>query len=351
MRRLAGASELLDGPLDDPVVLRGNLRDLARINRWSGGTRASTVALERLLGRRTVPHTLLDVGTGAADIPLALIADGVRRNRILRVTATDSRPEVIDAAARERPAAGRDGGPGAAADRCARAPVARRVVRRRPLVAPRAPPRAARRDRVPAGGGARRAPGRHRQRPRPRAAQLGRRARRAAADHPQPVHAPRRPDVRAAVLHARGAPGAARRGQPAAGGGGRRAVRASGGDRGRVDARLRAARTACASRDRAKIPGRGPPDDGRSGARRRRRDRRRRGRGRGDRRLPRPGRPRGGRPRARAVVALAGRRRLRLARGGARAAAGGPRCGDARSGRAADPGDARGVGRAGRRSG
>ena len=98
MRRLAGARELLDGPLDDPAVLRGNLRDLARINRWSGGTRASTVALERLLGRRTVPHTLLDVGTGAADIPIALIADGVRRHRILRVTATDSRREVIDAA-------------------------------------------------------------------------------------------------------------------------------------------------------------------------------------------------------------------------------------------------------------
>ena len=98
MRRLAGARELLDGPLDDPAVLRGNLRDLARINRWSGGTRASAVALERLLGRRTVPHTLLDVGTGGADIPFALIADGVRRNRVLRVTATDSRQEVIDAA-------------------------------------------------------------------------------------------------------------------------------------------------------------------------------------------------------------------------------------------------------------
>ena len=112
MRRLAGASELLDGPLDDPAVLRGNLRDLARINRWSGGTRGvDGVALERLLGRRTVPHTLLDVGTGAADIPLALIADGVRRNRILRVTATDSRPEVIDAALAIDPRLADDRGP------------------------------------------------------------------------------------------------------------------------------------------------------------------------------------------------------------------------------------------------
>ena len=42
MRRLAGAHELLDGPLDDEAALRGNLRDLGRINRWLGGTAAAT---------------------------------------------------------------------------------------------------------------------------------------------------------------------------------------------------------------------------------------------------------------------------------------------------------------------
>ena len=98
MRRLAGAQELLDGPLDDPTVLRGNLRDLARINRWLGGTAASARALERLLDGRTVPHTLLDVGTGAADIPLALLATAHRRGRSLHVTGVDSREEVLAAA-------------------------------------------------------------------------------------------------------------------------------------------------------------------------------------------------------------------------------------------------------------
>ncbi len=98
MRRLAGAHELLDGTLDDERVLRGNLRDLARINRWFGGARASRRAVERLLGARTVPHTLLDVGTGAADIPLALIGAFGERGRTLAVTAVDARPEVIDAA-------------------------------------------------------------------------------------------------------------------------------------------------------------------------------------------------------------------------------------------------------------
>jgi SAM-dependent methyltransferase len=110
MRRLAGARELLDGPLDDPVVLRGNLRDLARINHWFGGTRASRRALERLLGRRTVPHTMLDVGTGAADIPLALVAAGARGGRNLHVTAVDAREEVIAAARTLDPRlAGKDG--------------------------------------------------------------------------------------------------------------------------------------------------------------------------------------------------------------------------------------------------
>jgi hypothetical protein len=98
MRRLAGAAELLDGPLDDPAVLRGNLRDLARINRWLGGAATSTQALDRLLDGRTVPHTLLDVGTGAADIPVALIGHAARSGRRLHVTAVDSRTEVLDAA-------------------------------------------------------------------------------------------------------------------------------------------------------------------------------------------------------------------------------------------------------------
>ncbi len=98
MRRLAGATELLDGPLDDPAVLRGNLRDLARINRWLGGTAVSRHALDRLLDGRSVPHTLLDVGTGGADIPVALLAGAARDGRPLRVTGVDSRDEVLAAA-------------------------------------------------------------------------------------------------------------------------------------------------------------------------------------------------------------------------------------------------------------
>lgn len=112
MRRLADAPELLDGPLTDERVLDGNLRDLARVNRHFGGTSLSIRALRALITQgRSIPASwngrdgdirILDVGTGAADIPLAFVrARGPWRT--IRVTAVDSREEVIAAAPRVSP--------------------------------------------------------------------------------------------------------------------------------------------------------------------------------------------------------------------------------------------------------
>jgi 2-polyprenyl-3-methyl-5-hydroxy-6-metoxy-1,4-benzoquinol methylase len=99
MDRLEHANELLDGPLDDPGALAANLRDLRRINRLTGGARLSLRAV-RALGEA---GTVLDVGTGGADIPALLLADARRRGVPLVVTATDSRPEVLGAARVLRP--------------------------------------------------------------------------------------------------------------------------------------------------------------------------------------------------------------------------------------------------------
>ncbi len=104
MRRLSGELEHLDGPLQDQATLAGNLADLARINRRFGGTALSIRAMRALLaagsaGASATPGLLrvLDVGTGAADIPLALVrAKGPWQD--IHVRAVDSRPEVIDAA-------------------------------------------------------------------------------------------------------------------------------------------------------------------------------------------------------------------------------------------------------------
>ena len=114
MQRLAGRLEHLDGPLDDVAELRYSLRDMRRANRWLGGIALSRRTIDRLLeqadppsaplppttviARDVTPIRLLDVGTGSADIPVALVAWGARRGLELEVVAVDERPEVIDAA-------------------------------------------------------------------------------------------------------------------------------------------------------------------------------------------------------------------------------------------------------------
>ena len=78
MDRLTDATELLDGPLDDQRALADNLRDLRRINRWLGGVALTRSAL-RTLAASNEGLTVLDVGTGGADIPMALLDDAARR--------------------------------------------------------------------------------------------------------------------------------------------------------------------------------------------------------------------------------------------------------------------------------
>ena len=103
MDRLEGVRELLDGELDDPEALRGNLRDLRRLNRLTRGVDLSIRAIDAL-GGDADPLTILDVGTGGADIPVALLAHVQLRGRRVSVTAVDNRAEVLEAARAERPA-------------------------------------------------------------------------------------------------------------------------------------------------------------------------------------------------------------------------------------------------------
>jgi ubiquinone/menaquinone biosynthesis C-methylase UbiE len=97
MDRRIDAVELLDGPLDDPGTLAANLRDLRRINRWFGGVELSAAGIDALAAHRA-ELTLLDVGTGGADIPVALLRRAAGRGRRLRIVGLDNRPEVLAAA-------------------------------------------------------------------------------------------------------------------------------------------------------------------------------------------------------------------------------------------------------------
>jgi len=91
-------SELLDRPAHDLRELAANLHDLERINRLLGGTAVILTHLTRLLDgqRPDQPLTVLDVATGAGDIPVAIRRWAEQHHLRLSVIATDLQPQVLD---------------------------------------------------------------------------------------------------------------------------------------------------------------------------------------------------------------------------------------------------------------
>lgn len=95
MVRLSGVRELIDGPVDDLDELAANLRDIAFSNAILGGTAPVVRALRSLPARR-----ILDVGSGLADIPYALVRDGLRRGVQIHITCLDRSPAMLTLARR-----------------------------------------------------------------------------------------------------------------------------------------------------------------------------------------------------------------------------------------------------------
>ncbi len=92
--------EIMDRPGNPTRELVDALRDIRLTNRWLGGRRAMFTALRPYLLRATGPLELLDVGTGAADLPLAIVRYAAALDRELRVTAIDLDPDTTAIAAR-----------------------------------------------------------------------------------------------------------------------------------------------------------------------------------------------------------------------------------------------------------
>jgi 2-polyprenyl-3-methyl-5-hydroxy-6-metoxy-1,4-benzoquinol methylase len=104
LRTRSTEPELMDTVLLPAHVIRRALRFLDVTNRYFGGLAVVRSKLDAWSGAwNGCPITLLDVGTGGADIPIALVGWARSRRVSLRVTAIDSTPAVADLA-RERAA-------------------------------------------------------------------------------------------------------------------------------------------------------------------------------------------------------------------------------------------------------
>jgi SAM-dependent methyltransferase len=97
--------ELMDNQGIAPNIVRNNLNDLRRVNQWLGGVKLTIEGLERLTAdlKPGDELTILDVATGAVDIPAQLIPWAERRGLKPRVVASDINPESLAIAAKETP--------------------------------------------------------------------------------------------------------------------------------------------------------------------------------------------------------------------------------------------------------
>jgi SAM-dependent methyltransferase len=98
-RRLEHAPELLDEAHHDVVELEQSLDQVAEVNRLLGGQRAVWLALKPLLAS-TPATTVLDLGTGSADLPLAIWRRAANEGLAVMVTATDLHPQMREIAQR-----------------------------------------------------------------------------------------------------------------------------------------------------------------------------------------------------------------------------------------------------------
>ena len=91
--------EKLDVPGVPAPIVRRSLADVALANRLFGGTHAVLAELEPLLGGRERVLTLLDVGTGAADIAIAARKAAARRGVGLVAIGADTAIPLVTSAA------------------------------------------------------------------------------------------------------------------------------------------------------------------------------------------------------------------------------------------------------------
>lgn len=92
-------TEWLDEPGHSSDTLAGNFKDIAFLNRWFGGWSLVDKCLRPYLPTaRPASLTMLDLASGAADVPLALARRWQKRSISLKITAVDIDPAIVELA-------------------------------------------------------------------------------------------------------------------------------------------------------------------------------------------------------------------------------------------------------------
>jgi len=93
--------EMMDLPGKSPKILAEDLRNLRRLNRYLRGSRGIVFALSRMLrDERSARVSVLDVGTGSADIPVAILARAKRCHVAVKIIGIEADPVTARIAGR-----------------------------------------------------------------------------------------------------------------------------------------------------------------------------------------------------------------------------------------------------------
>lgn len=89
-------AEMMDQAIEDKNALFVNLRELEKINQLTGGPASGFKAIQKLLKNQVAEVHIVDVGFGAGDMLLYLLANAHKLTCPIKITGVDLMPETLE---------------------------------------------------------------------------------------------------------------------------------------------------------------------------------------------------------------------------------------------------------------